>query len=270
VSSVFRWTLHDTDPITEKLGNTERHLDVSKGHVNRVEDKQDELKQLNRSIFRPVIHFNKEGKRQAQEAKLLARHEEEREEHEKAMMEVRDSQGRIGKGLAYRGRDDEDDEEGIGGYGSGRFKPPVDQAKRKAERSRYQFEATASDDELEDELDDNLNEISDMTKRLKALGSAMGQELDNQNTRLDKMGGKVDGLDNKLQRGIQRVCISSHLLNYAPIFCPTVRQDQIDAQISYAYTQRNYSVTYCTFTYGLFWSSRGISTVAHVDHTDNF
>ncbi|KAF8516192.1 protein transporter SEC9 [Hysterangium stoloniferum] len=187
---------------SEKLANTERHLDISKGHVNRVEDKQDELKQLNRSIFRPVITFNKEGKRAAQEAKLLQRHEDERDEHEKSMMDIRETQNRIGKAQTFNG--DEEDEEGIGGYGSGRFKPPVDQARRKAERQRYQFEATASDDEAEDELDDNLNEISDMTKRLKALGSAMGQELDNQNSRLDRLSNKTDNLDNKLFKGTKR------------------------------------------------------------------
>ncbi|KIJ25603.1 hypothetical protein M422DRAFT_96032, partial [Sphaerobolus stellatus SS14] len=143
-----RGTLSRLGDQSEKLANTERHLDISKGHVNRVEDKQDELKQLNRSIFRPVITFNKDKKRAAQEAKLLRRHEEERDEHEKAMLDIRESRGRINKAQGYRGDDDdEDDEEGIGGgYGSGRFKAPVDQAQKKAARSRYQFEATASDD----------------------------------------------------------------------------------------------------------------------------
>ena len=54
----------------ESLANTERHLDVAKGHSMRAEDKTDELKQLNRSIFRPVITFNKDAKRAAQEAKI--------------------------------------------------------------------------------------------------------------------------------------------------------------------------------------------------------
>lgn len=191
----------------EKLANTERHLDISKGHVNRVEDKQDELKQLNRSIFRPVITFNKDAKRAAQEAKHLRRHEEERDDHEKAMMDIRETQNRVGKAQTYGrgGDDDDDDDEGIGGYGSGRFKAPVDQTKRKEERKRYQFEATASDDELEDELDDNLGEIGDVAKKLKALGTAMGQELDSQNARLDKLDRKTGNLDDKLFKGTRRV-----------------------------------------------------------------
>ena len=63
--------------LTEKLANTERHLDVSKGHSVRAEDKTDELKKLNRSIFRPAITFNKYAKRAAQEAKLQTRYESE-------------------------------------------------------------------------------------------------------------------------------------------------------------------------------------------------
>lgn len=192
--------------VSEKLANTERHLDISKGYVNRVEDKQDELKQLNRSIFRPVIVFNKDGKRLAQENKLLQRHEEEREEHEKAMRDIRESNNRIGQAQAYRGDDDEEDSIGGGsGGGSGRFKTADALAKKKEARKRFQFEANASDDEIEDEIDDNLDEIGDMAKRLKALGTAMGQELDNQNTRLERLDNKTSNLDNKLHLGIRRV-----------------------------------------------------------------
>lgn len=185
----------------EKLANTERHLDVAKGFVNRVEDKQDELKQLNRSIFRPVFVINKDGKRIAQENKLLARHQEEREEHEKAMRDVRETQSRVGQAQAYAGD---------AGGGSGRFKTAEVLAKRKDARQRYQFEASASDDEVEDEIEDNLDEIDDMAKRLKALSSTMGQELDNQNTRLERMDNKTTNLDNKIVLGTRRVCHSCH------------------------------------------------------------
>ncbi|GJJ09661.1 hypothetical protein Clacol_003885 [Clathrus columnatus] len=188
---------------SEKLANTERHLDVSKGYVNRVEDKQDELKKLNRSIFIPAVTFNKDKKRLAQENKLFRRHEEEREEQEKAMRDIRESQNRIGQAQGYAG--DNDDEEGISrGSGSGRFKTAEALAKRKDARQRFQFEATASDDELEDEIDDNLDEVGDTAKRLKALSTAMGQELDNQNRRLERLDNKTTNLDDKLHLGIRR------------------------------------------------------------------
>jgi len=190
---------------TEKLANTERHLDVSKGHSGRADDKTDELKQLNRSIFRPVITFNKDSKRAAQEAKVQARYDEEREEREKAMLDIRNTQNRLGQAQTY-GREDEDQEViGGGNIGRGRFKTADQLATRKEQRRRFQFEGNASDDEVEDELDDNLDEIGDMTKRLKALGTAMGQELDSQNSRIERIEGKTVGLDNKIFRNTERV-----------------------------------------------------------------
>lgn len=183
---------------TEKLANTERSLDVAKGHSQKADDKTDELKQLNRSIFRPVITWNKDSKRAAQESKIQARYDEEREEREKAMMDIRESQNRVGRAATYG-----QDEEGIGGRSGQKNESQI--AAMRAQRSRYQFEAAASDDEMEDELDGNLDEIGDIAKRLKAMGTAMGQELDNQNKRIERIDGKAVGLDNRLFRNTERV-----------------------------------------------------------------
>ena len=134
------------------------------------------------------------------------RYQEEMQERERSMQDIRESHTRVG---GFRGGsglgDGGDDEEGIG-YGR-RQKTATELNMRKEQRKRYQFEATASDDELEDELDDNLDEISDMTKRLKALGSAMGEELDRQNERIGRITEKTDGLDNRLFRNTQAVRI---------------------------------------------------------------
>ncbi|KAI0825165.1 hypothetical protein BC628DRAFT_1419524 [Trametes gibbosa] len=186
---------------SEKLADTERHLDVSKGHSQRAADKTDELKQLNRSIFRPVITFNKDAKRAAQEAKIQARYEEEREEREKAMSDIRETQDRLGRAATYGMRGDE---EGIGG-GSGRFRTQAELQVRKNQRARYQFDADEEDDKLEDELDDNLDEILDVTKRLKALGMGMSSELDTQNIRITRITDKTGGLDNDLYRNTARL-----------------------------------------------------------------
>ncbi|KAF7964950.1 hypothetical protein HWV62_1450 [Athelia sp. TMB] len=178
---------------SEKLANTERHLDVSKGHSVRAADKTDELKKLNRSIFRPAITFNKDAKRAAQEAKLQARYEEEREEREMAMGDVRATQDRLGQATnaAYQGSDDL-----LGG--------PV-KPKERTRDARYRFEATASDDELEDELDDNLDEMSSGLKNLKALSLAMGQELGQQNQRIDRIEQKTVTLDDKVVRNTEKL-----------------------------------------------------------------
>jgi hypothetical protein len=201
--------------LVEKLANTERHLDVSKTHSQRAEDKTDELKQLNRSIFRPVIHFNKDAKRAAAEAKIQARYEEERDEREKAMMDIRETQNRLGQASTYG---QQEEEIGVGLNGR-RTKTGAQQALQKEQRKRYQFEATASDDDLEDELDDNLDDISDVTKRLKSLGMAMGEELDKQNNRIERIEEKTVSLDNKVFRNTERVRHSTVLALYSSSHC---------------------------------------------------
>jgi len=193
-------TVNRLDDQSERLANTERHLDISKTHSAGAGDRTDELKQLNRSIFRPVLTWNKDAKRIAQEEKIQARFEEERDQREKAMLDIRESQNRLGRAVTYgRGGDEE---ELVGG---GRLRNQEQNGVRKEQRKRYQFEGTASDDELEDELEDNLDGISDVSKRLKALGMAMGDELDKQNARIDRIGEKTVALDNNIFRNTERL-----------------------------------------------------------------
>ena len=119
------------------------------------------------------------------------------------MMDVRETQNRLGRATTY-GR--EDDEEGLVGSGvRSRFKTAEQLSSSKEQRKRYQFEATASDDELEDELDGNLDEIGEAAKRLKALGMAMGQELDKQNVRIDTIEGKAVRTEQKIHMNTERV-----------------------------------------------------------------
>jgi len=195
-----RGTINKLGSQSEKLANTERHLDVSKSHSQRADDRTDELKQLNRSIFRPAITFNKDAKRAAQEAKIQRRYEDERGEHEKAMMDIRETQNRLGQASTYGQQ-----EEIQAGPNGGRARSAAQQALQREQRKRYQFEATASDDEMEDELDGNLDEISDVAKRLKGLGMAMGQELDNQNGRIERIEEKTVSLDNRVFRNTERL-----------------------------------------------------------------
>ncbi|KAF8603829.1 hypothetical protein BDV93DRAFT_492985 [Ceratobasidium sp. AG-I] len=186
---------------SEKIANTERRLDLANGSNNRAGDRTDELKQLNRSIFRPSLVFNKDAKRQREEQRISDRHELERLEREKAMLDVRETRNRLGNATGCgqpAAREDTygEDAEGIT---LGRRLLPEQQATRQAARSRYQFEATTSDDELEDELG-NL----DVAKRLKGLALASGQEVETQNGRLGKISTRTDQLDSRIERNVQR------------------------------------------------------------------
>ncbi|KAK6905891.1 synaptosomal-associated protein, 23kDa [Kwoniella mangroviensis CBS 10435] len=180
---------------SERIANSERYLDMAKANNQRAEDKAEELKKLNRSIFRPAVTWNKDAKRQAEEDKINERHAMERHDRAKALNDVTDTRRRLGNAA------------NPSPYGSGYEREPLpgEQKAKKEARSRYQFDATASDDELEDELDDNLNETYEVTKRLKNLATAMGDEVTGQNQRLTRVTDKTENLEFAVMKNTERL-----------------------------------------------------------------
>lgn len=124
---------------------------------------------------------SQEAKLNAQQEKQLERHLREREDREKARADVQDTHRRL-NGAANGPQRDSGPQVGA-------------MAARKQARSRYQFEATASDDEIEDEIDENLNETLEVTRTLKRLAMAAGEEIDTHNQRLTGINGKTGDLD---------------------------------------------------------------------------
>ncbi|KAH9176290.1 hypothetical protein EDB89DRAFT_2065650 [Lactarius sanguifluus] len=124
----------------------------SRRSQRRAVDRTDELKRLNPSIFRPVITFNKDAKRAAQEAKVLQRYGEERERV--IADNTRDSKS-LGSGIDLRFP-------GGGNRGGAKWEASL----QKEQRKYYRFEATASDDELEDEFDQEVFKNTEKLKRI--------------------------------------------------------------------------------------------------------
>lgn len=136
-----------------------------------------------------------DAKRAAEEEKIDKRHAMERADRAKALADVSDTRQRL-NATADRG------------YGSSRqdrVPLPGEQKAKKEARSRYQFDATASDDELEDELDDNLDETLEVTKRLKNLATAMGDEVSGQNSRLTRVTNKTEDLEFGLMKNTDKL-----------------------------------------------------------------
>lgn len=132
-----------------------------------------------------------DAKRAAQEQKIMDRHNMEREDRQKAMQDVAETNRRLN--AAAGGRT----------YGQD---PVAGKMKARAEgRKRFQFDATASDDELENELDENLDETLDISRRLKMLATSMGEEVGKQNTRIGVITDKTDNLEVKVQLNTDRL-----------------------------------------------------------------
>lgn len=140
------------------------------------------------------LKLHQDQKRQQEEDKINERHTMERADRNKALGDISDTRRRLNTAA----------NPGPSG-GSGRIPLPGEQKAKKDARARYQFDATASDDELEDELDENLDETYEVTKRLKNLATAMGDEVTGQNSRLTRVTGKTEDLEFAVMKNTERL-----------------------------------------------------------------
>ncbi len=161
----------------ERLHNTERNLDLAGNHQRIAKEKAEELKVANRSMFRMHVDnpFTKGG-RERRDQEILDKHRDEREQREATRQAAFESGERMKQTF-----------KGVGAAG-----PEGPKSKSSlAERAKYQFEADSEDDEMENEIENNLDEISDVTGRLNLLARAQGEEIQQQNRLLDGLGKKV-------------------------------------------------------------------------------
>lgn len=180
------------DEQSERLARVEQHLDMTKAYKNRAEDDAKQIKALNRSIFIPNIQFNKEKKRQAEEQRLMDRHLEEKAEREQTRRDV-EAKNKIMENT-YR----DNNRKPFGNTSSAGKKGLTG-------RSKYQFEADEEDDDMENEIDGNLDELSAAASRLNNLAKAQGSIIGQQNETLGRTVDKAAVLDEDLVRGTHRM-----------------------------------------------------------------
>ncbi|KAG0168162.1 Protein transport protein S9 plasma membrane t-SNARE [Apophysomyces sp. BC1034] len=169
-----------------QLANVDRNLDLSKAYSDRAASQASELKQLNRSIFIPVIKnpFTK-GSRERKELESRRQdHAEHMQERDNIRQFEYESQARVEAAQRQNER-----VAANSGYRRGRSE---------ADRRKYQFEEDEEDDAIEDEIDQNLDLLGGATARLRNMALTMNSELDSQNKQLDKVSKKVDPLSEKL------------------------------------------------------------------------
>lgn len=161
----------------ESLSNTKKNLDLAHNQNRKAEETTRELQTLNRSMF--AVHvsnpFTSTSRMQQKEDNIIENHKREMEERERIQQARYEGKKNISEGLGGKG--------GYGGYGAS--------AASKAERSRYQFEADESDDEKEKEIEHNLDQLGNITGRLKTLAMATNKEVDRQNKQIDEIIGRV-------------------------------------------------------------------------------
>lgn len=168
-----------------QIANIDRNLDLSKAYSDKASAQAGELKQLNRSIFIPVIKnpFNKSSR----EKKAMEKINQEHQQHLKERDDIRkfeyESNARFDK--TQRKLNEE------------KFKDNS-KGRSQSDRNKYQFEPDEQDDLIEDEIDNNLDLLGDATHRLRTMAISMNEELGSQNKQLDKVNKKVDPISSKL------------------------------------------------------------------------
>jgi hypothetical protein len=162
---------------SEQIINVERQLDVADVHVNRAADQTSELKQLNKSIFAINIKnpFKSKKNKEAELAKVQEQYRQQSAQRGEQTNAAYQSKQRVEGAL--RGA--------TGGN-----------ARYQEDGSKYTFED--EDPSVENEINDNLDIMSDSLARLKGIAGAMNQEVAGQNERLDRISQKTDRVGEKL------------------------------------------------------------------------
>lgn len=157
---------------------------MSKAYSDKAANSAEELRQLNRSIFVPVV--SNPFRRKEREQREIENRQRDLAEHMNERDNIRqfeyESSARIQEATRKNQNQTRSERRG----------------RSEADRRRYQFEEDSEDDAIEDEIDENLNEIGDFTARLKNMALTMNTELDKQNSELGRTIKKVDPLTQKL------------------------------------------------------------------------
>ncbi|KAG4305839.1 hypothetical protein PORY_000749 [Pneumocystis oryctolagi] len=185
---IGRHTLESLGAQSEKIGTTEKYLDLTTVNVKMAEEKNKSLKLLNRSVFIP--HFRKPWKKQARllekEQRIRDQYELEQLEREQTRKSEHESLVRI-KDALNKQRDDT--------FGN----------KTSNSRLQYRFEPDEEDDEIEDEIDQNLTQLGNITAQLKAIATATQEEIISQNARLDRISEKGHKLNSEIHINAERL-----------------------------------------------------------------
>lgn len=181
-------TLNQLGTQSEMLNNIENRMDISQIHAESAAEKSARLKSLNRSIFAPNFKnpFTKKKRAEAEIAKAEAEHLETQRRRDNLRVKQEETRTRIQNGRGGGGGGNKESYSGYSNGSGGRSHHDP------SAYSRYQHEADEDDHEMEREIASNLDGVSDMVGRLKGMALTMHSEIQQQNSGLERLSGKVD------------------------------------------------------------------------------
>ncbi|KAJ3240162.1 Protein transport protein S9 plasma membrane t-SNARE [Chytriomyces hyalinus] len=186
---------------SEQLHRIEHRLDAADSHAKISEAKAGELKALNRWFFLPTFGASKkaaalEEKHKKEMAEAESRNEARKESarngggyysgRQGASSESDLSRGGRGGGDARGARGVGDSGNGRNGYGGG--------------GKSYSTPDGLERDDLEEEIDNNLDEMSAGLARLRMMGQTMGSEIESQTSHIRQISDRTDQVRDRVDK----------------------------------------------------------------------
>ncbi|KAI0442092.1 hypothetical protein F4803DRAFT_520370 [Xylaria telfairii] len=176
----------------ERLHHTDQLLDTATESHRQAEASTKKLKSLNRSMFAVHVHnpFTASRRTEEEEAKILRQNQEDREIRESTRRDKFAQHSRMERNFA--GFDNPD-------------VPNTSTTANRGDRKKYMLEDDSDEegnaqlDAANEQIERDLEQMSLGVTRLKAIGKAMGDELDHGNKLIDRIGAKTDPLDDQIR-----------------------------------------------------------------------
>ena len=163
---------------SQKLASVETSLDITAAHVRSAQDKTQELKRLNESMF--AVHlknpFTAKRTAEKEERRIIAVHEMERLEREENRRDAYQSAQRVSQAFSMNTN----------------TKGTVDKTKLTiTSRNPFSFGEDEEDVQIERDINANLDELAGITSRLKGIALATQVEIDAQMDKIEAIDMKV-------------------------------------------------------------------------------
>ncbi|KAI6779114.1 Protein transport protein-like protein [Emericellopsis cladophorae] len=174
----------------ERLYNTERHLDLASNQNKIAQDRAAELKTLNRSMF--AVHvgnpFTSKQRQMKADEEVLDRHRSEREQREATRRDGYAANQRMESNFKDVSRGPQVRRTGNKNYGKYNLDDEDDEARQ-----------------LEDQIDDGIDQLSGQVHMMNRIGKAIGQEVDTQNSQINRIMDKSDAVDDQTRMNRERL-----------------------------------------------------------------
>ncbi|KAJ3316278.1 hypothetical protein HDU76_001920 [Blyttiomyces sp. JEL0837] len=201
---------------SEQLYNIEHRLNVAHGHAKVSEAKASELRSLNRFFMLPTFTSKNKTKRIEDKMKREMDEAELKEQERKERMQEALQRGGSGSSGYYGSEPDlhERSSSGSGGgmgwgrSSKGKESQPKDSVPSYGNYKSYSTPDGLERDELEEEIDNNLDQMSAGLQKLRMMGQLMNSELESQNSHIRRIGDKTTEVKetvDKVNKQVNRV-----------------------------------------------------------------